>query len=98
MPEDNEFVAAMAREMEMLAGQGSVRFTITPMDLYTLIALLQLAWRHQRLPERQRAVVERFAHQFALVFESYPTLRASLEMGWRTQLDQPYQVGVADNG
>ncbi len=94
----SEFVAAMAREMEMLADQGPVGFTIPPENLYTLLALLQLAWRHPGLSQRQKDLVESFAQQFASVFADYPTLRASLEMGWHQQLDQPYQMETAGNG
>ncbi len=88
-PNDPAFVRRMAAEMAQISHLGLIYTALPPLDAYVLIAVLQLAWRHPGLVERQRSIIESFARQLSDLFHGYPHLVASLEMGWRRDLDVP---------
>jgi hypothetical protein len=64
---------------------------IEPQDVFVLISLVQLAWRHPGLTEDQKAaavrVGRRLQGRFSSLPVSCPALVAMSEMGWLRDFD-----------
>lgn len=57
-----------------------------PFTAYTLIGVLQLAWRHPDLSPRHKQMIEDIARPLSKLFG--PPLSESIELGWNPDYDQ----------
>ena len=59
---------------------------IGPFSAYTVIAVLQLAWRHPSLSPHQKIIIRNIADQLEPLFDGL--LAEMIEAGWDTEQDQ----------
>jgi hypothetical protein len=98
--DDNDAQARLAAELENaetfrrlveeLRTAEPIRAQIPALEAYTLLAVLQLAWRHPGLSPRQRAIVEKAGRDLQdAIARRCPFAAETLELGWNPALDVP---------
>jgi len=75
-------VHELTRELQAMAALGDFDVTISAVDAFSLIACLQLAYRHPRLSDSQKRIIGGFAMRLGKAFEGYPVARDIISRGW----------------
>lgn len=76
--------------LKTLVGQ-RVDLSVDAIELYQLLAAVQLATRHPQFTGPARAAAERTARRIgALLCDLSPDIEASIAAGWDPQQDEPF--------
>lgn len=88
--EESVRVMLMVKELELIRGFSPLDLRIDPFAAFQVVGALQLAWRHPRLDDHQRAAIETFGRQLQRAFDGpeTPQLALTLEQGWHQEFDR----------
>ena len=79
---------ATATLLRLYRSEETIVLPLQPFAAWTLVACLQLAWRHPHLSPGQKRVLEDVARQIqALVTALEPAAEPWLAQGWQTEFD-----------
>jgi hypothetical protein len=84
---DAQTLDAMTREIRELANAKPLVLQLAPFEAFSLLACLQLAWRHPGLSPAQKAIIETFGRTLETAFEGKPTLERVARDGWDRRKD-----------
>lgn len=74
------------------AGAAKVRLEFGLFEAFTVVSLMQLAWRHPRLSGYQRSLLETYGRATqAMLARHAPMTAAFLDEGWDVSRDVPIQ-------
>jgi hypothetical protein len=72
-------VEALARELRLMEAQPPEPLALKPSEAFTLLAALQLAWRHPQLSPTQKRLIESFGRRLQAFFLAAPVARRWLD-------------------
>jgi hypothetical protein len=82
-----EDIRSVARE---LAEAEPVAIVMPALDAYSVLAIVQYAWRNPNLDAREKELIERFGRALqAAIARRAPKAGETLELGWYVAYDQP---------
>jgi hypothetical protein len=82
--------AAIRRLAKELQHADPVRMQLPALEAYTVLAIVQFAWRNPGLDPEQKALIERFGRDLqAAIARRAPFAGETLELGWDTSYDSP---------
>jgi hypothetical protein len=92
---DEETVLKLAEELRGMDATAPVYVKVTAEHAFSLLSVLQLAWRHPQLSKMHLEIIEAFGRQLQSVFRNCPTASRIAEAGWDRGQDVPWRAGQA---
>lgn len=90
MTSDDIPAEALAMLQRLWPLQQPITFQLRPRDAWTVLAIVQFAWRNPQLSPQQRRLMETFGRQLqAAIVAIEPEAAPYLDMGWHPEYDVP---------
>ena len=93
MNDEQQTTLALAKELTAMRTLSPVTLQVDPFEAFSLLAALQLAWRHPELSRTQKDIIEGFGRELERAFAGYPVASRIAAAGWRVECDLPFARG-----